>query len=200
MHPDPTFRWKDRDAMRALVEDVGFGMLFAQTPEGPRCAHIPALFLEEDRIGFHLSRHNALTKSLETRPALFVAQGPQAYVSPDWYGLADQVPTWNYATVELEGDVTAMDRDALIALIDDVSAHHEARLAPKPAWTRDKMRDGLFDRMLGGITGYVLHIREWRGTLKLGQNKPVAAREAVASKLAQHGQTGMATLMQASLS
>lgn len=200
MHPDPAFGWNDKAAMRALVERVGFGTLFAQTSEGPQCAHVPALFLDEDRIGFHLSRHNALAQELAGCRALFVVQGPHAYISPDWYGMTDQVPTWNYAAVELDGTVTAMDRDALIALIDGVSAHHEARLAPKAVWTRDKMRDGLFDRMLGGITGYALHITQWRGTLKAGQNKPQAARAAVAEMLAQRGESGMAALMQAGMS
>ncbi len=41
MHPSGSFRWEDRAAMRALVEQVAFGALFAATPDGPRVAHLP---------------------------------------------------------------------------------------------------------------------------------------------------------------
>jgi transcriptional regulator len=195
MHPDPRFRWEDRDAMRAFATEIGFGQLFAATPDGPRVAHIPFVFLAEDRLGFHISRGNGIVRNLAGREALFVITGPDAYVSPDWYGLDNQVPTWNYVAVELQGAVSVMDRDTLVAQADALSSLNEARLAPKPGWTRDKMADGLFDTMLGGIVGFELRVNAWRGTAKLGQNKPAEARNRVADALEARGQRGMALLM-----
>ena len=32
-----------------------------------------------------------------------IVEGPEGYISPDWYGVADQVPTWNYVAVHLVG-------------------------------------------------------------------------------------------------
>ena len=184
MHPNSCFRWNDRAAMRALVEEVGLGMLFTATPEGPRVAQLPVVW-DGDTLLFHLARANALTPHLDGARALFTVLGPQAYVSPDWYGLgADQVPTWNYLSVELEGPIRALDRDALVAQIDALAAAEEARLAPKPAWTRAKMDAELFERMLRGIAGFALTIEQWRGTHKLGQNKPAHARLAAADALA----------------
>ncbi len=187
MHPAPQFRWKDEAAMRAFVADIGFGLLFAQTTDGPRVAHVPVVFRGEDRVGFHLSRGNALARHLEAgATALFVVNGPDTYVSPDWYGLDDQVPTWNYRAVELEGEVAALGAAALPELIDALSADRERRLAPKPEWTRAKMTPGLFDRMMAAITGFEMTITSWRGTDKLGQNKPEAARLGVADALGDH--------------
>jgi transcriptional regulator len=195
MHPNPQFRWEDRGAVRAFATEIGFGQLFAATPDGPRVAHIPFVFLAEDRIGFHVARGNGITRNLAGSEALFVVTGPDAYVSPDWYGLDNQVPTWNYVAVELQGPVSVMDRDTLIAQADALSSLNETRLAPKPQWTRDKMADGLFDKMLGAIIGFELHITGWRGTAKLGQNKPAEARNRVADALEARGQRGMALLM-----
>ncbi len=195
MHPDPKFRWEDRDAMRAFAREIGFGMLFAATPDGPRVAHIPFVFLDDDRIGFHISRGNGIVRGLESGEALFVVNGPDAYVSPDWYGIDNQVPTWNYLSLEMQGLVTKMDRDTLIAQADALSLHQETRLAPKPVWTRDKMADGLFDKMLGGIQGYEMRVTAWRGTAKLGQNKSAEARAGVADALDAQGQRAMALLM-----
>lgn len=195
MHPDPKFRWEDRVAMRDFVTEIGFGTLFAATPDGPRAAHVPVIFVAEDRIGFHVSRGNGIARHLDGATALFSAHGPDAYVSPDWYGLEDQVPTWNYLAVELEGRIAKMDRDALLDQIDRLSAEHEARLEPKPVWTRAKMDPDTLHKMLGAITGYTLEIQAWRGTRKLGQNKSDAARLAAADGLDASGKRAMAHLM-----
>ncbi|MEC3910134.1 FMN-binding negative transcriptional regulator [Sphingobium sp. CR2-8] len=199
MHPDPQFGWRDQQALRAFVTAQPFGMLFAQTPDGPAVAHVPVVWLDEQRIGFHLSRGNRLASHLDGARALFVVNGPHGYVSPDWYGLDDQVPTWNYVAAELEGDVRALPATALPDLIDALSLASEARLAPKPVWTRDKMTPGLFDRMASAIIGYDMQVVEWRGTRKLGQNKPPVALAAAADGMAAAGDAAIATLMRATL-
>ena len=170
-------------------------MLFAATPDGPRVAHIPFVFLDEDRIGFHVARGNGIARGLAGTEALFVVNGPDAYISPDWYELSDQVPTWNYLTLEMQGTVTKMDRETLIAQADALSLQHETRLAPKPVWTREKMADGLFEKMLGGIFGFEMRVTAMRGTAKLGQNKTPEARAKVADALDTRGQRAMALLM-----
>ena len=111
MHPNSAFRWDDRDALRAFAREVGFGMLFAATPDGPRVAHLPFVFLDDDRIAFHTARGNVIAKHLDGTEALFVVNGPDAYISPDWYELGnDQVPTWNYLALEMQGPVRQIGR------------------------------------------------------------------------------------------
>jgi transcriptional regulator len=196
MHPNSAFRWKDRDALRAFAEEIGFGMVLATTPDGPRVAHAPFVFLDEDRISFHLARGNGIARHLANSEALMVVNGPDAYISPDWYGLDhNQVPTWNYLALELQGAVARMDRDALVAQVEALTAAQEARLSPKPVWTRDKMDEGVFDKMIGAIIGFEMRITAWRGTAKLGQNKPEAAREGAAAALDACGQSAVAHLM-----
>ena len=195
MHPNPMFRWEDVEAMRAFVTDVGFGSLFAATPDGPRVAHVPVV-IEGDRLQLHLANGNGIARHLDGATGLFVVNGPDGYVSPDWYGLGpDEVPTWNYVVVELEGVVRKMDRDGMTAQIDALSAGQEQRLAPKPAWTRDKADPAKIDRMMGAITGFEMTIQAWRGTMKLGQNKPEAARQAAADAMEATGRKAIAHLM-----
>lgn len=187
MHPNPKFRWDDMSAMRDFARQLGFGLFFRQTPDGPRVAHVPFVFLSDNVIGFHTARSNAITKSLDVSEALFVVNGPDGYISPDWYGIDDQVPTWNYMAVELQGQVRQMDTAELIAQADALSHFQESRLTPKPVWDRAKMGEGLFDKMLGGIFGFAMDISEWRGTLKLGQNKPETVRLAAADGASDAG-------------
>jgi transcriptional regulator len=195
VHPNGAFRWEDRDAMRGFAAEIGFGMLFLTTPDGPRVAHAPFVFLDASRIAFHLARGNAIAKYLDRAEALFVVNGPDGYISPDWYGIDDQVPTWNYVALEMQGVARKMDEAALTAQADALSELNEKRLAPKPIWTRDKMPDGLFDKMLRGITGFELEITAWRSTVKLGQNKSVEVRMAAADGAEAAGNRAIAHLM-----
>ena len=195
MHPNAAFRHEDRDALRAFAAEIGFGMLFLTTPDGPRVAHVPFVFLGDDRITFHLARGNAITKHLDGAEALFVINGPDGYISPDWYGIDDQVPTWNYIALELQGPVRKMDEAALIAQVDALSENQEARLAPKPVWTREKMAHGYFEKLLRGITGFEMTITAWRSTVKLGQNKSAEVRAAAADGAEAAGNRAIAHLM-----
>lgn len=200
MHPSPQFCWNDPADIRAFVAERRFAMLVATGAAGPVVAHVPVIWMDDHRLAFHLSRANRIVPHLVGARALMVVNGPDGYVSPDWYGLPDQVPTWNYAAAELEGDVNMLPAADLPALIDALSHDSERRLAPKPIWRRDKMADGQFDRMLGAINGYVMAVDQWRGTRKLGQNKPASVRIAAADGVEAAGNTEMAAWMRKSIS
>jgi transcriptional regulator len=115
-----------------------------------------------------------------------LAAGPDAYVSPDWYGSEDQVPTWNYVSVEAEGLIAPLSDAEFVALLDDLSAQEEARLLPKKPWTRDKMSPGRFEAIRRGIIGCRLSVERLEGTWKLGQNKSAEERAGVVAALGDH--------------
>ena len=181
MHPNRVFDWQDQGAMLDFVRGIAFCTICI---DGPMVVHAPVVVDGSDRLRFHVSRANRTAAALGGARALVSCLGPEAYISPDWYGTPNQVPTWNYLAVEAEGRLRRLDETGLARLLDDLSDDHEARLAPKPAWTRDKMSPGRFDSMLRAIIGYELTIEALRGTRKLGQNKPEAVRAAVAEALA----------------
>jgi transcriptional regulator len=138
-------------------------------------------------LDFHLSRSNALAGAIASGfRAVAVSLGPDAYVSPDWYADKDQVPTWNYVSVEAEGPVDPLSADGLVDLLDDLSAREEGRLLPKPPWTRGKMSEGKFERMLRGIVGARMAVERLEGTTKLSQNKGEADRAGVIEALGDH--------------
>lgn len=194
MHPSPAFRWEDRAALSAFASAIGFGVLFAQTPDGPRVAHLPFV-VAADRFTFHIARGNGLARHLDGATALLVVNGPDGYVSPDHYGLPNQVPTWNYLAAEFEGRVTRLDEAGLLAQIDALSAQEEARLAPKAPWTRNKADPAVITRLLSGIWGFEMQVMAWRGTAKLGQNKPDDVRLRTADALEAEGKAALAHLM-----
>lgn len=196
MHPNSAFRPQQGDLAELLVREIGFAAIFAATPDGPRVAHAPVVLSDDAAtLQFHLARGNALTRHLDGATVLAVVQGPDAYVSASWYEAADQVPTWNYVAVEMEGTVSKLDDTALIAQLDTLSATHEARVGANPPWTRDKMNPALFSKMTGAITGFELRITAWRPTIKLSQNKSADERERVAAGVEATGHCALAQLM-----
>jgi transcriptional regulator len=196
MHPNSAFRPQQGDLAELLVREIGFAAIFAATPDGPRVAHAPVVLSDDAAtLQFHLARGNALTRHLDGATVLAVVQGPDAYVSASWYEAADQVPTWNYVAVEMEGSVNKLGDAALIAQLDTLSATHEARVGANPPWTRDKMNPALFSKMTGAITGFELRITAWRPTIKLSQNKPADERERVAAGVEATGHGALAQLM-----
>lgn len=195
MHPNPLFRTENRALMEALVDEIGFGMIFATTPDGPRVAHTPVLWTGDGAIQFHLARGNALARHLNGMTALAVVNGPEAYVSPRWYADAAQVPTWNYVTVEMEGRVRRMDSDGLDGLLEALSVRNEARIAEGEAWTMDKVPSATLSKLKAGIVGFKMEVQAWRPTFKLSQNKSADERECVALGLDAQGSRAIAQLM-----
>jgi len=201
MHPNPAFRSEDRALCEALIEEIGFGMVFAQTPDGPCVAHVPLWSTGDSTVQFHLARANALARHISGTEALAVVNGLDAYVSPRWYADREQVPTWNYVALELEGPVRRIEREGLLAHLRVVVERHEAQLNTDDAWSFDGMPAGKMERLVGGIIGFLMEVRAWlmevrawRPTLKLSQNKP-DERDGVADALEAHGSPALAQLM-----
>jgi len=195
MHPNPAFRHDDRAVLESLVDEIGFGQVFATVPDGPRVAHAPLVSTGDGAVHFHLSRGNALSRHLDGMTALVVVNGPDAYVSPRWYGDREQVPTWNYIALELEGRVRRMDEDGLRGLLADLVARQEARAGAGEAWRMDEMPESKLAPMLGGIVGFELEVQAWRPTFKLSQNKPAEERTRVTQALEASGARALAQLM-----
>ncbi|WP_425997710.1 FMN-binding negative transcriptional regulator [Caulobacter sp. DWR1-3-2b1] len=195
MHPAKRFKVEDREALLSFLRQHPFVTIAASVGGRPMIAQTPVVVREmhdELVIDFHLSRGNILAPHLvQGFRAVMLAIGPDADVSPDWYESADQVPTWNYLSVEAEGSVAPLDEAEMIAQLDSLSEQEEARLAPKPLWTRHKMAPGKFEAMLRGIIGGRLFVDRLEGNFKLSQNKGEADRLGAAKGLGERSLAAM---------
>ena len=83
--------------------------------------------------------------------------------------------------------------------VDALSAGFEGRIGGKRPWTKEKMGDGVMERMMRGILPFRLEVTEVQGTWKLNQNKPEEARAGVIAALEAQGGLGaeIAALMRA---
>ena len=198
MHPNPLFRSEDRALFEALIEQVGFGMVFLTTPDGPRVAHTPLLSTGARDSGgavqFHLARGNALTRHLDGASALITVNGPDGYVSPRWYADRSTVPTWDYIALEMEGRVRQMEEEGLEALLHAFIVKHETRVGGAP-WRAEEASEALWKAQLRGIVGFELDVLAWRPTIKLSQKRTPQERVTIAAGLEASGSPALAQLM-----
>ena len=187
MHPNPIFR-KEPDARNLqFARKRAFGVLSINGEDGPLISHIPFLLADDGAtLEFHLMRSNALLRSMPCKGLLAVS-GPDSYISPDWYDVKDQVPTWNYVAVHLRGSVEQMPQEGMHDMLGRESAHFEQELSPKTPWTTSKMTPEVLERMMRQIVPCKMHIESVDATWKLGQNKPDAARLKAGAEVGRSG-------------
>jgi transcriptional regulator len=189
MHPNPSFRNTTDVHSWKLVSKTSFGTLVQSTSGFPKISHVPFLLSTcRSFIELHLVRSNPMARVdvWEAIPTTLIINGPDGYISPDWYGMDDQVPTWNYVAVHLTGQLVRLDEQALEPLLVRLSDHFETQLLPKPIWTMEKMSEDIKLKMMRHILPFKFEISELHSTWKLGQNKQEQARLDAANALANH--------------
>ncbi|SIO18369.1 FMN-binding negative transcriptional regulator [Vannielia litorea] len=189
MHPNPIYRDAPTAQSLAFAAERGFGTLCANGEALPLTAHVPfALDEATGEATLHLMRSNPLARACTAPlPARLSVMGPDSYISPDWYEMDHQVPTWNYVAVQLDGTLHPMPDDALRGVLDTLSETFEQRLLPKAPWTADKMPPDTLARLMRMIVPFRFTVEKVESTWKLSQNKPAENRQAAARQVKGYG-------------
>lgn len=191
MHPNLAFRQVTQENNIDFARERSFGILAVNAPNGPLISHIPfQLSIDGNYLEAHLVRSNPIVQLLgKPVEAVLAVSGGDAYISPDWYGVDNQVPTWNYIAVHIRGILRQLENQELRGILDRISANMEERLLPKKPWTIDKMDDEVFLKMSRQIVPIGMKVEQIEGTWKLSQNKAPDVIKAAAQGL-ENGQTG----------
>jgi transcriptional regulator len=138
-------------------------------------------------IECHLARASPHCRDLaECNEALMIFQGPNGYVTPNWYPSKAEhgkvVPTWNYAVVHAYGRPEVMTQEEwLLRHITELTTQQESAAA-KP-WAPSDAPVAYIEAMLRGITGFRFAITRLEGKWKMSQNREVEDRIGVADGL-----------------
>ena len=194
MYVPPAFRAVRADAI-AFLKERAFGLLVIGDGAAPTGVHVPFLTIEGNdgtvSLELHVARANPIHALIGAGcPALLVCHGPDAYISPDWYGIDDQVPTWAYRAVHVRGEARVLPDDQTLGVVDRLSAHFEVRLAPKKPWTSDKMPEAKLAAMTKAIVAIRVDVESIEGADKLNQHKGETALRGAASGLSERPDAG----------
>ena len=202
------FEEKRPEVLHELVRTHPLGLLVTLANAGLEANPIP-FFLDADPAGgpgvlrAHVARANPLWREARADvEALVVFQGPQAYVSPNWYPSKAEhgkaVPTWNYVMVQARGTLRPIDDPAWVhALVSRLTTHHE-RTQPQP-WAVTDAPPDYIETMTRAIVGIEITLTQLTGKWKVSQNRSAADRDGVARGLRAAGHADSAALAAARL-
>lgn len=183
------------EALHGLIRAYPFATLVTRAGDGLTANHLPFELVGEVLHG-HVARGNELAR-LDGAEVLLVFQGPDGYISPNWYPskheTGREVPTWNYAVVHVHGRLRVIDDAAwLRRLLETLTDHHEAG-QPQP-WKISDAPDDHIETSLRAIVGLEVSIDRIEGKFKLSQNHPARNRAGVIAGLRERDGDGDAEL------
>ena len=200
MYAPKHFEQQRPEVLRALMAAYPLAAVVTTSDSGIEANHIPLLFdAQAGGNGLllgHIARGNGQWKNWGAeQSALAIFQGPQAYISPNWYPTKHEngraVPTWNYAVVHAHGTIHVHDDpEWLRGFLDRLTATHEA--SEELPWKPSDAPGTYIDGLLKAIVGVELRITRLEGKWKVSQNQPEANRTGVADALQRIGHPDMA--------
>lgn len=184
---------------------LGFGLLVSQLDGELQFSHLPLIVdVEGDRIvrlRGHFSRLNPHWRALKQQPhATVVFNGPDAYVSAQWYTPECQAaPSWNYVTVHASGVVRLLDTpEETTAIVNELIAINEARLPRQ--WNLAGYSPERRAALTPHILGFALDVSRMEEKFKLSQHHAEADRRGAIAGLRSVGDcnaTRIADMMEA---
>ena len=140
-------------------------MFVLPTSGAPMASHVPFLVNEQPdgkiQIALHVARANRLHTLIGTGcQAFLVCQGPDAYISPDWLCVPNQVPTRAYVSAHVTGTATVLPDAESLAHVGQLSEYFEQRLHPKEPWTLSAADMDRLDALLQAIVSIVVDVEK----------------------------------------
>lgn len=164
------------------------------TELGLRAHQIPLLIKLDEKqqltLQGHIALANPLSKQSFDKNVLAIFNGPNAYISPNFYPSKKQdprvVPTWNYQALHAHGRLSLLhDSDWKYAFLEKLSDKHEQN-QPSP-WQLSDAPDKYLERMMSAIVGIELKVERIECSSKASQNKSKEDRAGVRSGLEESG-------------
>ncbi|MCL1127594.1 FMN-binding negative transcriptional regulator [Shewanella surugensis] len=169
--------------MQALIGTDPFGLLVSSVASDLAATHLPLIFERDDGIKGSLYGHFARAtphwRQLDGEEVLVVFNSPHAYISPRWYDTTPNVPTWNYAAVQVKGRLQLLDDRQTLEVMEKTFAQFEPSLLVDNDISTPEYRQ----RLLAGIVAFKIEIINWQGKQKLGQQRSLADQQGVVKGL-----------------
>lgn len=135
----------------------------------------------------HFACTNPLGPALRADPrASILFTGPNGYVSPNHAGRRNWGPTWNYAQVRVQAEITV--EPELTASAVDLLVEHVERGMPVP-WSAKELGER-YGHLMPHIVGFRARVTEMSAVFKLGQTEDVPTLRSILSTLQQGELTG----------
>lgn len=195
------FTMKEVTAAYNVIQENSFATLFSIHKGMPFATHLPLMLNKEKTYLYgHFARANPQWMDIENQTVLTVFHGPHCYISPSWYETNQAVPTWNYVTVHVYGEVElTRDEHELMSSLNDLVLKYEA---PDSSYRLQDVDAEFLAGMNKGVQGFKIKIDRIEGKAKVSQNHSLHRQELIIKQLEQipfPNEQQIASLMKANL-
>lgn len=195
MYQPKHFSHNDTALAHEVIRAHPFATLLTVHNNVAEVTHCPLVLAGDGSCIYgHVARanpHQSLWKI--DQPALAIFNGPQGYVSPNWYAPENAVlavPTWNYVVVHAHGALTLIDEPAAKdAILKRLIAQTEPAYADQ--WHALPVEHK--QRLLQAIVGFRIDITQLDAKYKLSQNRPAADKPRVIERLREQQRQASST-------
>ena len=155
-----------------LIEEVCFGTLIEYLDGALYAAHIPLHFDKDRKWAYgHLAKANELAAKwileYSKNDALFVINGPSAYISSSWY-TSEEVPTYNYTAIQVKGTRRLRDCNETDDDLKRLVNYYEQEEPKGLTYDTYSPKTLLQSK---GVVGFSLEIKSVKAIEKLSQNR-----------------------------
>ncbi|MBT2724441.1 FMN-binding negative transcriptional regulator [Bacillus sp. ISL-46] len=182
------FRIKDDTLAFDIMKEYSFATLFSQHNGLPFATHLPLILNEDNSYLYgHFAHPNPQWKDIKNQTVLAIFHGPHCYISPSWYETNKAVPTWNFVTVHVYGEVELLeDEHELMNSLHDMVMKYEA---PDSSYSLQDVDAEFLAGMNKGVQGFKIKINKIEGKAKLSQNHSSQRQGLIVNQLEQISRT-----------
>ena len=159
-----------------LLSAVIVGMCLTVTgyaEQKPVATQVPFLFVEKEGAlylrGHIMKNTDHHIAFVQNNQALVIFTGPHAYISASWYENKQQVSTWNYMSVHARGELSFLQEEELLLMLDELTAYYEQN--PDSPSLYKSMPTEYIMRLSKAIISFEIKVHSIEHVFKLSQNR-----------------------------
>lgn len=211
MHTPKVFAQTDLEKLQQLISEFPLATLMVShtrpglsdtVTDKPKpelqAYHLPFALEEQggwQQLQGHIAKANPLWREVsEGAEVLLVFNGPNGYISPNYYPTKKQhgraVPTWNYAVVHVRGNIRfVQEPDWIKRVIGDFThqQEHQQELHQAKPWSMADAPEDYIERLVSAVVGVAIEVTEITGQWKMSQNQPPENIEGIIQGLNRVG-------------
>lgn len=185
MYIGKCFGVDNSDESLAFMRENCFGLVVSVKGNEPFMTHLPLVVQRRNGqfvISGHFAKNNPHSDIFRQGRAWVAFLGENSYISSKWYGVENEIPTWNYSAVHCEGSTRTFEderelREHLLELMRVCE-----RTTPGKALEIDPFHPK-HRSMIKKIVGFQIFVDKLEHKMKMNQNLPLAMREGAIANL-----------------
>lgn len=190
MYSPKEFIITDQNEIKSIIENNPFAMLLSNENHEQLITHLPFVFSKDGNLFGHLAMSNPQSSIASESEVTVVFSGPHAYISPDDYSSAFNVPTWNYVTVHCKGRLRYVQKsEEAWQLFQEMVCRFEG----SEGWILPA--EERFKKLTAAIRFFYIEHASFEAKAKFNQNKDFEDIVSVISSLRKKGKLEVADYM-----